>query len=1101
MFQRAWLLPLLAVLLIPETLTAQPAFLVEDINSSGTAPFVLPANQEFTGLGTKLFFVYSDGVHGFELWKSDGTGPGTALLIDLCPGICSSFPTSVTAFNGFLFFIADDGAHGRELWKSDGTAAGTTLVKDIYPGMGNREHFRPGSPGGLLAADGVLYFAADDREHGLELWKSDGTPEGTVLVRDIHPGPNGSDPRPWVATGGFLLLNADDGTHGREPWVSDGTEAGTNLIKDINSGSASSTSASSNNAGQDAIAAPGGGFLFQADDGSQGQELWKTDGTDDGTTLVKDIWPGGGSKPSFFTILGPAVYFSAADSLNGRELWKTDGTEAGTTLVKDIDPNQGSIPTEITASGGRIFFRASDESHGAELWSSDGTEAGTLLVRDIFPGVGGGLAAAPNAITAFDGGVLFLVAGGGLWRSDGTEAGTVPIPGSPPLPAAEFVRESWTLVGDSLFFSAFGHLYFGHPTLWKSDGLSATLIPTSPTAPWSIRSDLTEAYGHRFVAQGDRLVFTAVQGNMLPALWSSDATPTGTIRLDLGFSVGLTPVGGLTFLSRNGALVRTDGTPAGTQEVSDIFSSSFSVAGGFAGLGSSVLFPCQSVFPVTPMALLCKSDGTPGGTGELAFLGANLPLLQLTASGSNVFFTAANAALGEELWKSDGTEAGTLAVRDIWPDGASSSPDRLTGAAETLFFSAATEAEGRELWKSDGTEAGTVLVKDIRPGAGSSIEKAPDWLGLTVGGDLSQGFTVAVGGTLFFVADDGASGNELWKSDGTAAGTVLVKNIAPGPLGSDPFWLTRVGSRVYFAADNRVDGRELWVSDGTEAGTRRVTDLLPGAGSSMPQQLQAIGNILLFSATDGVHGLEAWRTDGTAIGTRMIQDIAPGALPSSPSVFTAAGNHVFFAANDGATGFEPWAVPLSNVQSTFGDVSTDFWAWPSIEALAAAGLTTGCAPGQFCPEASVSRAESAAFLVRGTHGPDFVPPPATGTVFQDVPAGYWAASWIEQMFQDGLTTGCASAPPRFCPDQPLNRAEMAVFLLRAKHGSAYSPPAATGTVFADVPAGYWAAAWIEQLAAEGITTGCAPDLYCPDGAVTRAQMAAFLARTFSLPLP
>lgn len=105
------------------------------------------------------------------------------------------------------------------------------------------------------------------------------------------------------------------------------------------------------------------------------------------------------------------------------------------------------------------------------------------------------------------------------------------------------------------------------------------------------------------------------------------------------------------------------------------------------------------------------------------------------------------------------------------------------------------------------------------------------------------------------------------------------------------------------------------------------------------------------------------------------------------------------------------------------------------------------------------------------------------------------------MFQDGLTTGCGSAPPRFCPDQPLNRAEMAVFLLRAKHGGAYTPPAATGTVFADVPVNYWAASWIEQLAAEGITTGCAPGLYCPEAPVSRAQMAAFLTRTFSLPLP
>ena len=215
---------------------AQPAALVKDINLT-REDFNEPlfTSSGFVTLGTEVFFVHNDGVHGYELWKTDGSEAGTVLVKDLCPGTCPSRPRNLTVFGGALFFIADDGGHGRELWKSDGTAAGTALVKDIYPGMGDREHFRSGSPGGLLAADGVLYFAADDREHGLELWKSDGTPEGTVLVRDIHPGPNGSNPRPWVAAGGILLLNADDGTHGREPWVSDGTEAGTQLLKDTNS--------------------------------------------------------------------------------------------------------------------------------------------------------------------------------------------------------------------------------------------------------------------------------------------------------------------------------------------------------------------------------------------------------------------------------------------------------------------------------------------------------------------------------------------------------------------------------------------------------------------------------------------------------------------------------------------------------------------------------------------------------------------------------------------------------------------------------------------------------------------------------------------------
>jgi hypothetical protein len=141
----------------------------------------------------------------------------------------------------------------------------------------------------------------------------------------------------------------------------------------------------------------------------------------------------------------------------------------------------------------------------------------------------------------------------------------------------------------------------------------------------------------------------------------------------------------------------------------------------------------------------------------------------------------------------------------------------------------------------------------------------------------------------------------------------------------------------------------------------------------------------------------------------------------------------------------------------------------------------------------------AVFLVRGVHGTSFVPPAATG-IFSDVPTSHWAANYIEQLYADGITTGCNPALMQYCPAQAVTRAQMAAFLLRAKHGSGYAPPSATG-VFNDVPTSHWAAAWIEQLYAEGITTGCNPALmqYCPEQPVTRAEMAAFLVRTFGLP--
>ena len=141
----------------------------------------------------------------------------------------------------------------------------------------------------------------------------------------------------------------------------------------------------------------------------------------------------------------------------------------------------------------------------------------------------------------------------------------------------------------------------------------------------------------------------------------------------------------------------------------------------------------------------------------------------------------------------------------------------------------------------------------------------------------------------------------------------------------------------------------------------------------------------------------------------------------------------------------------------------------------------------------------AVFLERGINGGDYTPPPATGEIFDGVPVDFWAADWIGQLYKGGITTGCTQSPPNYCPNRAVNRAQMAVFLLRSKYDSNYTPPPPEG-IFKDVPKEHWAAAWIEQLYKEGITTGCStnPLKYCPLKAVNRAQMAVFLKRTFGL---
>ncbi|MBK8821830.1 MAG: S-layer homology domain-containing protein [Anaerolineales bacterium] len=185
----------------------------------------------------------------------------------------------------------------------------------------------------------------------------------------------------------------------------------------------------------------------------------------------------------------------------------------------------------------------------------------------------------------------------------------------------------------------------------------------------------------------------------------------------------------------------------------------------------------------------------------------------------------------------------------------------------------------------------------------------------------------------------------------------------------------------------------------------------------------------------------------------------------------------------------------------FTDVPYSYWANSYIERLYTASITGGCVLSslQYCPDSTVTRAQMAIFLLKGIHGSSYAPPAVNGnTGFDDVAADYWAAAWIKQLAAEGITSGCGAGI--YCPDSTVTRAQMAVFLLKAKNGSSYAPPAVGGsTGFNDVAVNYWAAPFINQLVTDGITSGCGAGNYCPDDSVTRAQMAVFLVRTFNLP--
>lgn len=359
--------------------------------SGGMAPQNLIVFNNF------IYYAYSDaaGTFGTELWRTDGTAAGTALVADINSGANSSYPAGFYVLNNELYFTADNGTVGTELWKTDGSPVGTVLVKDINPGPNSSNVYEP-----FFSIGNKLFFSANDGTTGNELWVSDGTDPGTYLVMDINPGINGS----YYSGNGIVYankfyFNADNGVNGTELWASDGTAPGTSMIKDINLGSNGGYPYSFHN-GSD------GYLYFTANDGITGTEIWKSDGTTPGTNLLIDAFvapTGMASVPYYYN---GYVYFQGSDMSGiGAELYRTNGTVGGTSLVKDINPGTGSSePSKYFEFDGKLFFQtATSAGTNREIAYTDGTSAGTVEI-DVFPGTTG---SNPNYLTLFNGKYYF----------------------------------------------------------------------------------------------------------------------------------------------------------------------------------------------------------------------------------------------------------------------------------------------------------------------------------------------------------------------------------------------------------------------------------------------------------------------------------------------------------------------------------------------------------------------------------------------------------------------------------------------------------------------------------------------------------------------
>ena len=539
-------------------------------------------------------------------------------------GFTGSYPSGGVVMGSNLYFTATSKLNGTELWKTDGTRMGTMLVKDINPGVTGS------NPDNLVVLGSTIYFSADDGINGTELWKTDGTTAGTTIVQDIYTGSTGSTPAALTALGGFVYFSATDNTHGTELWKTNGTT--TSLVMDIRTGTASSSPAS--------LTVFGSNIVFSANDGTSGTELWISNGVT--ASLLKDIEPlAGSSSPAKFCVNGSNIYFTASTSTYGLEPWISDGTAAGTHLLADMNTGTSGVTiTDFRPLGANTLIAALFGPVSHEWYVTNGTSVS--LVKDINPNpYYSGLS---GQIGYEFGGFIYFGANAGtgqgteLWRTDGTLAGTT------------MVKDMWSGGGN------------GYPYNFSKNSLNGFMY------------------------------FAANNGTDGVEVW------------------------------------KTDGTAVGTTQVKNIsFGASDSSPENFSLLGTQFIFSANNDSLATSNAELWKTDGTALGTTLVKNI---YPDTVNTANGfyegtgvntNTLFFSASQDSIGTELYISNGTTAGTTFLKDINPGTNSSYPQSFTTLGSVTFFKADDGTHGTELWKTDGTAAGTVLVKDIYPGSGSNI--------------------------------------------------------------------------------------------------------------------------------------------------------------------------------------------------------------------------------------------------------------------------------------------------------------------------------------------------------------------------------------------